>query len=257
MIAAANYHVLEMKINPLEHEQVLHQMDIWVKDQVRGRYVMVANTHSVMECHNNPDYEKIAQEADLIIPDGMPLVVIGRYRGFRLKQRADGPGLMLKAMRISAEKGWRHYFYGGTPETLALLLKRLRASWPDVQIAGSYSPPFRPLRNEEDENTVTLINNSHADVLWVGLGCPKQEKWMWEHQKKLNVPVMVGVGQAFDLFAGVKKRAPTWMCNLGLEWLYRLISEPRRVWKRYIINNPWFVCLFLMEEIRLRIRKIV
>src|SRR5450759_4671985 len=199
--------LLEMKVNPVQYSQILAQMDLWIRNQDKGRYIMVANVQSVMECHKNLLYKKAADNADLIVPDGMPLVVVGHWRGFHLKQRADGPGLMAEAMKISGEKGWRHYFYGGTPETIKVLIERLLTQWPDIQIAGSYAPPFRPLTDEEDKDAVKQINNSNADVLWVGLGNPKQELWLWEHHDRVNVPVMLGIGQAFDLLAGVKKRA--------------------------------------------------
>lgn len=251
----ASYDVLKLKVNAVQHEQVLNQMAQWIRHQERGRYVVVANTHSVMECQNNPNFERAAQNADLIIPDGMPLIWMGRQRGFPLVQRADGPGLMRKAMEISGETGWRHFFYGGTPKTLECLLRQSRAKWPQVQVSGSFAPPFRSLTIEEEATVTQVINQSNADILWVGLGCPKQEMWMWEHHHRLNVPVMLGVGQAFDLLAGIKHRAPAWMCVSGLEWLYRLAAEPRRLWKRYLINNSWFLWLVFLEEIKLRMGK--
>lgn len=251
----SSYTILKMRISAVQYEQILDQMDLWIHEHDKGHYVMFANVHSVMECQNSSFYEKIAAEAGLVSPDGTPLVVIGRLRGFPLKQRADGPGLMLKAMDVSTEKEWRHYFYGGTPQTLELILQRLQKCWPHVQVAGSYAPPFRPLTTEEDNDVTAKINSSRADVLWVGLGCPKQEIWMWEHRNRLNVPVMLGVGQAFDLLAKVKNRAPKWMCNSGLEWFYRIVTEPRRLWKRYLVNNSRFLGLVLAEEIKLKARK--
>lgn len=249
------FHILDMKVNPVQYADILNQMDLWIRNQDKGRYIMVANVQSVMESHKNLLYKKAADNADLIVPDGMPIVVVGRWRGFHLKQRADGPGLMAEAMKVTGEKGWRHYFYGGTPETIIILIERLQKQWPDVQVAGSYAPPFRPLTDEEDKEVVEKINNSNADVLWVGLGNPKQEIWMQEHRDQVNVPVMLGIGQAFDLLAGLKKHAPIWMSNMGIEWLYRLVKEPRRLWKRYLINNPWFIYLVLKEEIVLRLKK--
>lgn len=252
---ATVYNILDMKVNPVQYADILNQMDFWIRHQEMGRYIIVANAHSVMEFRTNPFFKNAVDQADLVIPDGMPLVVVGRWRGFHLKQRADGPGLMEEAMRISGEKGWRHFFYGGTPETLKIFLQRLRKQWPKVQVAGSLAPPFRPLTDEEDKNTAEQINNSNTDILWVGLGCPKQEIWISDHHNQLKVPVILGVGQAFDLLAGVKQRAPAWMSNLGFEWLYRLVKEPRRLWKRYLINNPRFIYMVLREEIGLRLKK--
>jgi N-acetylglucosaminyldiphosphoundecaprenol N-acetyl-beta-D-mannosaminyltransferase len=253
MVAA--YNLLDMKINPVQYIDVLNQMDSWIHRREIGRYIIVANVHSVMEFRTNPLFTKAVDQADLVIPDGMPLVVVGRWRGFHLKKRADGPGLMEEAMKISAEKGWRHFFYGGTPETLATFLQRMQNQWPNVQVAGSLAPPFRPLTAEEVKNTSEQINNSHADILWVGLGCPKQEIWISEHHNQLKVPVTLGVGQALDLLAGIKHHAPAWMSNSGLEWLYRLVKEPRRLWKRYLINNSKFIYLVLREEIGFRFKK--
>ena len=241
---ATSFNLIGTKINLLSHEQILKQMSQWVCTRSTGHIVVVANTHVVMESRQNPALGEALAAASLVIPDGMPIVIAARSRGYPLRARADGPGLMLKALTRENCQAWRHYFYGGKPEVLSALRQR----YPKAQIAGVYAPPFCPLTAEEDVRVVEEINSSRADVLWVGLGCPKQELWMFEHANRLQVPVMLGVGQAFDILAGVKKRAPHWMCALGLEWLYRLISEPRRLWKRYLLNNPWFVWLYLREQ---------
>jgi N-acetylglucosaminyldiphosphoundecaprenol N-acetyl-beta-D-mannosaminyltransferase len=178
----------------------------------------------------------------------MPLVVAARWRGFPLRRRADGPGLLAEALSQAGVNGWRHYFYGGTPEVLEKLRAQIQARWPDAVLVGQDAPPFRPLTPEEEAAAIARIHAARPDVLWVGLGCPKQERWMLAHSGRLGVPVMLGVGQAFDILAGTKKRAPGWMCNAGLEWLYRLAHEPRRLWKRYLLYNPWFVCLLLKEQ---------
>jgi N-acetylglucosaminyldiphosphoundecaprenol N-acetyl-beta-D-mannosaminyltransferase len=214
-------------------------MDRWITEKSSGNYVIAANTHVVMECRQNLDLRGAVLNASMVIPDGMPLIVAARWRGFPLKTRADGPGLMAKALSEEPYRHWRHYLYGSTQQVLDALCTR----YPQSCIVGTYAPPFRQLSPEEDMQAVEKIKEAHADVLWVGLGCPKQECWMSEHHERLNVPVMLGVGQAFDVLAGIKMRAPRWMQNTGLEWLYRLVKEPRRLWKRYLVNNNLFSLL--------------
>jgi N-acetylglucosaminyldiphosphoundecaprenol N-acetyl-beta-D-mannosaminyltransferase len=189
----------------------------------------------------------VLDSADLCVPDGMPLVWIGRSRGYPLKRRVYGPDLLLEFCRETNTKGYRHFFYGGGPDVPEALAAKLKAQFPLLEVAGVYSPPFRPLTPEEDARAVELINRSAADVLWVGLGCPKQEYWMYEHRDQLRVPVLVGVGQAFDVHAGRLRQAPVWMREHGLEWLFRLMSEPRRLWKRYLIYNSQFIFSELLE----------
>lgn len=245
------FNLLGMIINPLEHEQILEEMDRWITERKCGRTVVFANTHVVMESRENSDLENATHAASLRVPDGMPLVIIARMRGFPLKSRADGPGLMAKVLGSEPNKQWRQYYYGGTTTVLDELKKR----YPNTVIAGSYAPPFRTLTMEENEHIIDEINAVQPDILWVGLGCPKQEIWMYEHSKQLNVPVILGVGQAFDLLAGVKPRAPLWMQKSGFEWLFRLLKEPRRLLKRYLLYNPWFVWLALQEQIKYQLSK--
>lgn len=250
-----SYSLLNTRIDAVQHEQILDHMALWIRQREKSHYVVFANAHSVMENQSNVAFKSAAANADLVVPDGMPLLLIGRLRGIHLPQRADGPGFMLNTLNLSAQLGWRHYFYGSTPETLQQLLQRLHTNWPRLQLAGSYSPPFRPLTEKEEEDVICSINESRADILWVGLGCPKQEIWMWRYSDRLQAPVMLGVGQAFDLVAGVKNRAPGWMCAAGLEWAFRFVTEPRRTWRRYLVNNPRFIWLALVEEIRLKLHK--
>ncbi len=243
------YPVVGSRVNAVQYDQILTQMRQWIRARSYGHFIVVANTHVVMESRSNPGLRQAVDEADLVIPDGMPLVVVGRMRGFSLPRRADGPGLVEAAFNLPLSAGWRHCFYGGTEESLCTFKACLDQRWPGLFVAGMYAPPFRPLTPEEDQVAIDRINAACPDVLWVGLGCPKQECWMLAHRDRLNVPVMLGVGQAFDILAGTKKRAPSWMCNFGLEWFYRLLHEPRRLWRRYLIYNPQFVCLVLREQI--------
>jgi N-acetylglucosaminyldiphosphoundecaprenol N-acetyl-beta-D-mannosaminyltransferase len=183
----------------------------------------------------------------LTVPDGKPLTWLGRHRGFDLKRRVYGPDLFQDFLAATRTRGYRHFFYGGHPEVITRLVETIRYRYPGTEFAGYYSPPFRALTAQEDLHVITMINESRADILWVGLGCPKQEIWMYEHREHLNVPVMVGVGQAFNIIAGTLKQAPLWMREHGLEWLFRLILEPRRLWKRYLVYNARFLYCIMLE----------
>ena len=176
----------------------------------------------------------------MAIPDGGPLSSVGRKRGHKEMERTTGPSLMGEIFQISAEKGYRHYFYGSTEETLKLLEKKLKENYPGIQIAGMYSPPFRVLTEEEDRQIVENINSAKADFVWIGLGAPKQERWMAVHQGKID-GLMIGVGAGFDYYAGNIKRAPLWMQKCNLEWLYRLMQDPKRLFKRYFYTNTKFI----------------
>jgi N-acetylglucosaminyldiphosphoundecaprenol N-acetyl-beta-D-mannosaminyltransferase len=242
-----NFNLVGVRINPLDHEQILAQMREWISPHSSVHTIVFANTHVVMESRENSALAEATDAATLVVPDGMPIMLAARSRGYPMHARADGPGLMQKALTRPDCRSWRHYFYGSTQEVLSALSRQ----YPDALVAGSCSPPFRPLSPEEDARVLAEINASQADVLWVGLGCPKQEIWLLDHASRLQVPVILGVGQAFDLLGGAKKRAPGWMRAFGLEWFYRLLSEPRRLWKRYLLYNPWFVWLYLREQLGL------
>ena len=205
-----------------------------------GDYICVSNVHTVVTAYEDIEYRKIQNNGIMAIPDGGPLSVLGRNRGFSEMQRTTGPGLMDEVFQISVDRGYRHYFYGSTDETLSKLKMNLLTNFKGIRIAGMYSPPFRPLTEEEDAEIVKNINDVGADFIWIGLGAPKQEKWMAEHQGKVN-GLMIGVGAGFDYFAGNIKRAPKWMQNNNLEWFYRLIQEPERLVKRYFYTNMKFI----------------
>jgi N-acetylglucosaminyldiphosphoundecaprenol N-acetyl-beta-D-mannosaminyltransferase len=170
----------------------------------------------------------------------MPLVWISRLLGFRHVDRVYGPDLMLAICKRSPGRGYRHFFYGGGDGVAALLKERLQARYPGLDVVGTFTPPFRPLTEEEDEDIVQCINALSPDIVWIGLSTPKQERWMAAHLGRIGASVMIGVGAAFDFHAGLKKEAPYWIQRSGLQWLFRLVSEPRRLWKRYLTNNPAF-----------------
>lgn len=208
--------------------------------ELSGDYLCVSNVHTTVTSYDDPDYCAVQNGGIMAIPDGGPLSTVGRKRGFQNMERTTGPSYMGEILKLSAEKGYRHYFYGSTEETLEKLYQKLTASYPSIQIAGMYSPPFRPTTPEEDAAVVKRINETKPDFVWVGLGAPKQEKWMAAHQGVVE-GFMVGVGAGFDYFAGNIERAPEWMQKCNLEWFYRLMQDPKRLFKRYLVTNTKFI----------------
>ena len=207
---------------------------------IQGQYICVSNVHTTVMAFDNKDYLNVQNNSILSIPDGGPLSSVGRKRGYIEMQRTTGPDLLDEILKISAEKKYKHYFYGSTNETLDKLQNEIKKKYGDVFIVGKYSPPFRTLTKEEDIQIVDNINKANPDFVWVGLGAPKQENWMYEHQNKVNA-LMIGVGAAFDYLAGNIKRAPMWMQKLNLEWLYRLMQDPVRLFSRYLYTNIKFI----------------
>lgn len=205
-----------------------------------GDYMCVSNVHTTVMSYDDPAYCAVQNGGIMAIPDGGPLSSVGRKRGFSNMRRTTGPDYMGEIFKISAENGYRHFFYGSTQETLDLLKEKLETNYPGITIAGMYSPPYRTLTEEEDAAVIQMISEADADFVWVGLGAPKQERWMAEHQWKIN-GFMVGVGAGFDYFADKIKRAPKWMQKCNLEWLYRFLQEPKRLFKRYFYSNPKFI----------------
>lgn len=233
--------VLGIRIDPTTWDDALRQLSVWASKN-ESRYVCVCNVHSVVTAGHDMEFDHIIEEADIVTPDGAPVAWMLSRFGYPGQQRINGPDLMWRYCEKAAMTGEPIYLYGGMPETLDILQRRLMQTFPGLLIAGAYSPPFRELMKEEDETVVARINASGARTVWVSLGCPKQEKWMAAHRGRIQA-VMIGVGAAFDYHAGTLNRAPKWMQNAGFEWLHRLISEPRRLWKRYLITNTVFVVL--------------
>ncbi|MFR4128825.1 MAG: WecB/TagA/CpsF family glycosyltransferase [Roseburia inulinivorans] len=209
-------------------------------DELRGKYICVSNVHTTIMAYENAEYRKIQNNAAYALPDGKPLSVYSKMHGFSGAERVTGPDLMDKL--FSRDNGLKHYFYGGREETLMKLKQRLPQSYKKIKIVGMCSPPFRKLTSEEDEESIKKMRDSGADIIWIGLGAPKQEFYMSEHCGKVDA-VMIGVGAGFDYHAGAIKRAPTWMQRLSLEWLYRLIQDPKRLFKRYLVTNIKFLWL--------------
>ena len=247
----ARVNVLGVGISAINMPTALEVIQGWLARR-EANYVCVTGVHGVMESQNDEILRQIHNRAGLVTPDGMPLVWLSRWQGFGRVGRVYGPDLMLALCEASVEHGSRHFLFGGAegvPEKLADNLKR---RFPGLVIAGTYSPPFRSLTREEDAHIVDMLRQANADVVWVGLGTPKQERWMAAHRDQLLGSVLIGVGAAFDFHAGQTRQAPVWMRQNGLEWFYRLLAEPRRLWRRYLINNPRFVTLILAQMFGLR-----
>lgn len=208
--------------------------------EIKGDYICVSNVHTTVTSYEDATYCAIQNGGLMAIPDGGPLSTVVQKRGYKNMERTTGPSLMGEIFEISAKKGYRHYFYGSKEETLELLQQKLTNNYPGIQIAGMYSPPFRTLTEEEDKVVVEKINETKPDFVWIGLGAPKQEKWMAAHLGKIN-GLMIGVGAGFDYYAENIKRAPEWMQKNNLEWLYRLLQDPKRLFKRYLITNTKFI----------------
>ena len=208
--------------------------------KIKGDYICVSNVHTTVTSYEDATYCKIQNGGLMAIPDGGPLSTVGQKRGYKNMERTTGPSLMGGIFEISAKKGYRHYFYGSKEETLESLYQKLSKNYPGIQIVGMYSPPFRPMTEEEDIEIIEKINGSNPDFVWIGLGAPKQEKWMGAHQGKIN-GLMIGVGAGFDYYAENIKRAPMWMQKHNLEWVYRLAQDPKRLFKRYWSTNTKFI----------------
>jgi N-acetylglucosaminyldiphosphoundecaprenol N-acetyl-beta-D-mannosaminyltransferase len=243
--------VLGVGASAVSMTQTLDIIGGWIAHR-RPNYVCVTGVHGVMESQRDENLREIHNTAGLVTPDGMPLVWLSRLQGRRHVERVYGPDLMLALCELSVSKGYRHFLYGGTEDALQRLTSNLQQRCPGIQIVGKYSPPFRPMTEEEDEQVVQMINEADPDIVWVGLSTPKQERWMAAHVNRLTAPVLLGVGAAFDFHSGLKKQAPRWMQRNGLEWLFRLATEPRRLGRRYLVNNPLFVLLTLRQMLRLK-----
>jgi N-acetylglucosaminyldiphosphoundecaprenol N-acetyl-beta-D-mannosaminyltransferase len=221
-------------------------------EQKNKGYICVTGVHGVSEAQDDPAFRRILNESFLNTPDGMPMVWMGRAQGFRQMSRVYGPDLMLRICELSRERGFTHFFYGGAPGVAETLRERLEQRFPGMKVAGTYSPPFRPLTEQEERELADRIRATKPDIFWVGLSTPKQERFMAGHWRQLDATLFFGVGAAFDFHAGQVRQAPRWMQRSGLEWLFRLFCEPRRLWKRYFKNNPLFVLRAFCQLTRIR-----
>jgi len=239
------FRVLDVPVHAVQIPDAISQIKAWIGSGVKGRYVAVTGMHGIAESRRDDNLRCALHSADLVVPDGMPLVWLGRRHGHTLKRRVYGPELMETFCRQTGAT-YRHFFYGGANGTADRLASSLRQRY-CIVVAGTYCPPFRTLNEKEQRQFVSRIEESSPDILWVGLSTPKQEKWMYENRDTLNVPVMLGVGAAFDINSGTTSQAPVWMRENGLEWLFRLTTDPKRLWRRYLISIPKAAVLVLME----------
>lgn len=244
--------ILGVGISAITLQQAVDRIAYWIDNQER-QYVCVCTVHTVMECRRDERMRSAVNRAGLATPDGMPLVWLSRWWQKQAQvERVYGPDLMLALCQYSVERGYTHYFYGGAAGVPELLAQKLSRRFPGLKVAGAYSPPFRPLTSAEDTEIIEQINQAAPDVVWVGLGTPKQDLWMAAHRDSLTAPVLIGVGAAFDFHTGRIPQASRWMQRSGLEWLFRLWHEPRRLWLRYLVYNPLFIVLVAAQVLKLR-----
>lgn len=243
--------ILDVPVSALDMERALALVESWIADG-KPNFVCFRDVHGVMLARHDPLLQSAHNRAGMIAPDGMPLVWLSRLSGYPDTGRVCGPDFMPALCERSETAGYRHFFYGGAPGVPERLAENLRTRFPQLRVAGIYSPPYRPLTDDEDAEVIRMIDESGADIVWVGLSTPKQEKWMMEHVGRMQAPVLLGVGAAFDFHAGMVRRAPRWMQRTGLEWLFRLLSEPGRLWRRYLLLAPAFLILVLVQKFGLK-----
>jgi N-acetylglucosaminyldiphosphoundecaprenol N-acetyl-beta-D-mannosaminyltransferase len=248
--------ILGVGVSAINLDDAVATIERWISERDRN-YVCITGVHGVMESRHDERLRRIHNHAGMVTPDGMPLVWLSHRLGERHMDRVYGPDLMRKMTAVSAQRGYRQFYYGGAEGVADKLWQVLVKAHPCLKVAGALCPPFRELTPDEDQAVVAAINVARPDIVWVGLSTPKQEFWMARHLGCIEAPVMVGVGAAFDFLAGTKRQAPQWMQRNGLEWLFRLCSEPRRLWRRYAYIVPAFACLGVRELLRRMIRATV
>ena len=232
--------LLGVRVSEVSIPKAVSVIDGWIKSKYQT-YVCVAPVSTLVDCQRDGQYREVVNRAGMVTPDGMPVVWLGKSKGSRTIERTYGPDLLAAVCENGGKKGYRHFFYGGTSETLDRLQEKLKIKAPDLNVVGKISPEFMPQARRASKEIIESINQARPDILWVGLGSPKQDFWMSMHRGLLDVPVIIGVGAAFDFLSGVKPQAPVWMQRGGLEWAFRLWHEPRRLWRPYLIGNSVFV----------------
>jgi N-acetylglucosaminyldiphosphoundecaprenol N-acetyl-beta-D-mannosaminyltransferase len=240
-----SFNVTGVRVDAVTMQEAISRLKWWIGDGRQSEYVAVTGMHGISEALKDPNFREILKQAGLVVPDGMPLVWLARWHTRPLRRRVTGSELMETFCRETGSK-YRHFFYGGAPGVAEGLARVLQERY-GIVVAGVYAPPFRPLTQNEERELEEAVKAAAPDILWVGLSTPKQERWMHAHRNTLRVPVMLGVGAAFDMNSGKLKRAPLWMQCAGLEWFYRLAVEPRRLWRRYLIAIPSAVCRVILE----------
>lgn len=242
--------ILGVGISAINVDVALREIERWIVERER-QYVCVCPVFTVMECRRDEHLRMLVNHAGLATPDGMPLVWLARAQGFTQVSRVYGPDLMLALCKLSAQKGYSNFFYGGAAGVAEELAQTMARRFPGLRIAGTHCPEFRPAKTLEEPTVIEKINAVEPDIVWVGLGSPKQDWWVGQHRPLLDAPVLIAVGAAFDFHTGRVPQAPRWMQANGLEWFFRLAQEPRRLWRRYLINNPLFIAYILMQALGL------
>jgi len=243
--------VLGVGVHTLNLRTAITTLQSAIESRTKG-YVCVTGVHGVTEAQSDPGFRAILNHAFLNTPDGMPMVWVGRWFGFEEMERVYGPDLLIEVCKASQWTRWKHFFYGGGPGTAEALADVLQSKFPRLQIVGTHTPPFRPLTPTEFQEFQARVEEARPDIIWVGLSTPKQELFMASALSSLDVPVMIGIGAAFDLISGKVRQSPRWIQRSGFEWLYRLVQEPRRLWRRYLKNNPLFVWRLFLQLSGLR-----
>lgn len=241
--------LLGVRVSDVNIPKAVAIIDRWISSKYKA-YVCVAPVSTLVDCQRDGRYREVVNRAGMVTPDGMPVVWLGKTKGSRTIQRTYGPDLLTAVCENGSKEGYRHFFYGGSLDTLDRLQAKLKIKAPDLNVVGKISPDFMPQARLESNEVIESINQARPDILWVGLGSPKQDFWMSMHRPLLDVPVIIGVGAAFDFLSGVKPQAPVWMQRSGLEWAFRLWHEPRRLWRRYLIGNSAFVYYVCREHFK-------
>ena len=242
--------VLGAPVHIVDIENVLRLMEHWIRLRDRPHWIAVTGSHGALEAHKRPDFRAVLESADLSVPDGRWAARVAAKKLSAATHQVRGADLMAAFCQLSSRKGYTNYFYGDTDETLALARARLEKKYPGLKIVGTYSPPFRRLSREEDDEIIRMINGANPDVLWVALGLPKQERWIAEHLERLTAPVVVAIGAAIKFHSGRVVPSPAWASKAGLEWLWRLLHEPKTVWRRALVYGPQFALLSVVDLIR-------
>jgi N-acetylglucosaminyldiphosphoundecaprenol N-acetyl-beta-D-mannosaminyltransferase len=244
--------VLGVNVSAINLDLGVNLADEWIRAARGHGYICAAGVHGVMEANADPELRQVMNRACISIPDGMPMVWVGRLQGFRDMDRVFGPDFMLALCRLSVERGYRSFLYGGKPGVAEQLRTNLQEQFPGLQVVGTYTPPFRSLTAKEKEDLLGRVLEAKPHIMWVGLSTPKQERFMAEYVKYLQVPLMVGVGAAFDYHTGSIHDCSPWVKRAGLQWLHRLRQEPGRLWRRYLYSNPAFLWHIALQFLRLR-----
>lgn len=245
------FDVLGVAISAINLDDAVRHISCWIEDHSKA-YVVLTTVYTIMRAFDDPTLRARINHATMVTPDGMPLVFMARLMGHRNVDRVYGPDLLLAISQVAVNRGYRCYFYGGNASSAAQCSQVIVQRFPGLQVVGSYSPPIREMGALEENAIIAEINAAAPDIIWVGLGSPKQDQWMADHREKLDAPVLIGIGAAFDFFTGRIPHAPRWIQRSGFEWLFRLISEPRRLWRRYVIHNPRFVFHAVLQLLGLR-----